>query len=62
VVAITTIAVETGQMASSTAAALVGAAIVSTLVFPLVGLHLRRGQADRVDEDIAPTTPAAAPA
>jgi Kef-type K+ transport system membrane component KefB len=62
VVAITTVAVETGQMRSSTAAALVGAAIVSTLVFPLVGLHLRRGQADRVDEDIAPRTPVTAPA
>jgi hypothetical protein len=32
-------------MRSSTAAALVGAAIISTLVFPLVGLRLRR---DRV--------------
>ena len=29
-------------MRSSTAAALVGAAIISTLVFPLVGLRLRR--------------------
>ena len=60
VVAITTVAVETGHMRSSTAAGLVGAAIVSTLVFPLIGLRLRRGGANRVEEDIAPTTPAAA--
>ena len=42
VVGITTIGVEEGHMRSSTAAALVGAAIVSTLVFPFVGLGLRR--------------------
>ena len=30
-------------MRASTAAALVGAAILSTLIFPLVGLGLRRG-------------------
>lgn len=42
VVAITTIAVDGGHMPSATAASLVGAAIVSTLVFPLVGLSLRR--------------------
>jgi Kef-type K+ transport system membrane component KefB len=45
VVAITTIAVERGHMRSSTAASLVGAAIVSTMVFPLVGLRLRAGRA-----------------
>lgn len=43
VVAITTLAVESGHMRSSTSAALVGAAMISTLVFPLVGLRLRRG-------------------
>jgi Kef-type K+ transport system membrane component KefB len=37
VVAITTIAIETGHMRSSTAAGLVGAAMLSTLVFPFVG-------------------------
>jgi hypothetical protein len=62
VVAITTVAVETGRMSSSTSAGLVGAAIVSTLVFPLIGLRLRRGQADRVEGDVVPTTPAAASA
>ena len=41
VVAITTVAQQTGHMRSSTAAALVGAAILSTLAFPLVGLRLR---------------------
>ena len=42
VVAITTIATETGHMKSSTAAGLVGAAMISTLVYPFVGLALRR--------------------
>ncbi|HEX5927781.1 MAG TPA: cation:proton antiporter [Solirubrobacterales bacterium] len=42
VVAITTIATESGHMRTSTAAGLVGAAMLSTLVFPFVGLALRR--------------------
>ena len=42
VVAITTIAVEQGHMRSSTAASLVGAAVLSTAIFPLVALRLRR--------------------
>jgi Kef-type K+ transport system membrane component KefB len=42
VVAITTIATETGHMKSSTAAGLVGAAMLSTLIYPFVGLALRR--------------------
>jgi Kef-type K+ transport system membrane component KefB len=41
VVAITTLAVETGHMRSSTSAALVGAAMISTLIFPLVAFRLR---------------------
>jgi len=45
VVAITTIATEGGHMRASTSAALVGAAILSTLIFPFVGLALRRGVA-----------------
>jgi Kef-type K+ transport system membrane component KefB len=44
VVAITTVAVDQGHMHSDTAAGLVGAAIISTLVYPLVGLRLRRGR------------------
>jgi Kef-type K+ transport system membrane component KefB len=42
VVAITTIAIEEGHMRSSTASALVAAAILSTAIFPIVGLRLRR--------------------
>jgi Kef-type K+ transport system membrane component KefB len=49
VVAITTIGLETGHMRSDTAAALVGAAMVSVLVFPLAALTVRRreGPAER---------------
>src|SRR4051794_29366958 len=42
VVAITTVAVQTGHMRSSTAAALVGAGALSTLAGPLHGLRVRR--------------------
>jgi Kef-type K+ transport system membrane component KefB len=42
VLAITTLAQEDGHMRASTAAALIGAAVLSTLVYPLVGLRLRR--------------------
>jgi Kef-type K+ transport system membrane component KefB len=46
VVAITTIAVSEGHMRSGTAAALVGAGILSTAILPIVGLQLRaRSQA-----------------
>jgi Kef-type K+ transport system membrane component KefB len=45
VVAITTIATQTGHMRSTTAAALVGAAMLSTLIFPFIGLTLRRATA-----------------
>jgi Kef-type K+ transport system membrane component KefB len=44
VVAITTVAIETGHMRLTTASSLVGAAILSTLLYPLVGLRLRRGR------------------
>ncbi|HYN53055.1 MAG TPA: cation:proton antiporter, partial [Thermoleophilaceae bacterium] len=43
VVAITTIAIEQDHMRASTAASLIGAAILSTMIFPLVGLRLRAG-------------------
>ena len=46
VVAITTIAVAEGEMRSVTAAALVGAGVVSTAIFPMLGLRLR-GDASR---------------
>jgi Kef-type K+ transport system membrane component KefB len=41
VLAITTLAIDTGHMRPSTAAALVGAAVLSTVVFPVLGLRLR---------------------
>jgi Kef-type K+ transport system membrane component KefB len=63
VVAITTIAVQEGHMHSSTAAALVGAAILSALVFPLVAMRLRKGATglpDEVEELSDPAAPAPA--
>ena len=45
VVAITTIAIEEGHMRSSTAASLVGAAILSTTIYPLLALRLRGDRA-----------------
>ena len=42
VVAITAIGVQTDRMHATTAAALVGAAMLSTLIFPLIGTHLAR--------------------
>ena len=61
VVAITTIAVENGHMRSSTSAGLVGAAILSTLIYPFVGLALRKNAPDREPEP-APPAPEPAPA
>jgi Kef-type K+ transport system membrane component KefB len=43
VVAITTIAIDEGHMRTSTAAGLVGAAMLSTLIYPFVGMALRKG-------------------
>ena len=43
-VAITTIAVGEGHMKATTAASLVGAAVLSTAIYPLLGLALRRGR------------------
>jgi Kef-type K+ transport system membrane component KefB len=51
VIAITTLAVQGGHMRTSTAAALVGAAVLSTLVYPILGLRLR---GDRPVEAPAP--------
>lgn len=42
VLAITTLAQETGHMRADTAAALVGAAVLSTLIFPMLAIRLRR--------------------
>jgi len=52
VVAITTIAIDQGHMRPDTAAGLVGAAIASTLVFPLIGLWLRRESEHKEDEGL----------
>lgn len=41
VLAITALATASGHMRASTAAALIGAAVLSTLVFPVLGLRLR---------------------
>jgi Kef-type K+ transport system membrane component KefB len=45
VLAITTVAQQTGHMRASTAASLIGAAVLSTLVYPLMGLRARRATA-----------------
>ncbi len=44
VLAITTLAVNSGHMRPSTASALIGAAVLSTLVFPVLGLRIRAAQ------------------
>jgi Kef-type K+ transport system membrane component KefB len=55
VVAITTIAIEEGHMRASTAASLIGAAILSTTIFPLLGLRLRGDRTRAVPEPSAAT-------
>lgn len=57
VVAITTIAVDAGHMRSSTAAGLVGAAMLSTLVYPFVGMALRKDALEAEAERPEPTGP-----
>jgi Kef-type K+ transport system membrane component KefB len=48
VIAIATLAQDAGEMRSSTAAALIGAAVLSTLVYPILGLRLRQSAATTV--------------
>jgi Kef-type K+ transport system membrane component KefB len=55
VVAITTIAVDQGHMRPSTAASLVGAGILSTLIFPVLGLRVRGDRARAPTEATAAT-------
>jgi Kef-type K+ transport system membrane component KefB len=62
VVAITTLAVDGGHMKTSTAAGLVGAAMLSTLVFPFVGLALRKRTEAEQGEAPPPAAEAPAPA
>ena len=57
VVAITTIAIDAGKMRASTAAGLVGAAMLSTLIYPFVGMALRKGATDQ-DSAGEPPSPA----
>ena len=59
VVAITTIATKTGHMRTSTAAGLVGAAMLSTLVYPFVGRALRSGARSEEGAPLAEPQPAA---
>ena len=47
----------TGHMRTSTAAGLVGAAMLSTLIFPFVGLALRKGARGRGGEQAAADRP-----
>jgi Kef-type K+ transport system membrane component KefB len=55
VVAITTIAVDAGEMRTSTSAGLVGAAILSTLIYPFIGMALqKRAMAEQGEEPPAP--------
>ncbi len=56
VLAITTLARSSGHMRASTAASLVGAAVLSTLVYPMLGLRLRRDVVDAAAES-APELP-----
>ena len=63
VVAITTIAIDAGKMRSSTAAGLVGAAMLSTLIYPFIGIALqKRAMAEAGGDEPPPGDPAPAPA
>jgi len=55
VLAITTVARDTGNMRASTAAAQVCAAVLSTLVFPLLGLRVRAATHRRAGDAVAAT-------
>ncbi len=62
VVAITTIAVEAGKMQTSTSAGLVGAAMLSTLIFPFVGMALQKRAMAKQGEEPPPPDPVEVPA
>jgi Kef-type K+ transport system membrane component KefB len=57
VVAITTIAIDAGKMRSSTAAGLVGAAMLSTLIYPFAGMALRKNALEEELQQPEPTGP-----
>jgi Kef-type K+ transport system membrane component KefB len=56
VVAITTIAIDEGHMKASTAAGLVGAAMLSTLIYPFVGMALRKDAPAEEEPGAPPAT------
>jgi Kef-type K+ transport system membrane component KefB len=62
VVAITTIAIESGEMKASTAAGLVGAAMLSTLIYPFVAMALRKGAETEGSEEPPASSGEIAPA
>ncbi|HWN73332.1 MAG TPA: cation:proton antiporter [Solirubrobacterales bacterium] len=62
VVAITTIAIDAGKMRASTAAGLVGAAMLSTLIYPFVAMALRKDAVAEKPEDEPPPPGEIAPA
>ena len=60
IVAVTAIGVESGDLASGVASALVGAGMLSVLLFPFIALALRRRSPDaasrpREDDAVVPT-------
>jgi len=57
VIAITDIGVKSGQLKPETAASLVGAGMVSVLLFPITALTLRRKAAPRSDSQSAVPIP-----
>jgi len=57
VVAITTIAIDGGHMRPSTAAGLVGAAMLSTLIYPFVAMALRKDALEEEADRPEPTGP-----
>jgi len=62
VVAITTIAIDAGKMRPSTAAGLVGAAMLSTLIYPFIGIALQKRAMAEASDDEPPGDAAPAPA
>jgi Kef-type K+ transport system membrane component KefB len=62
VVAITTIAIDAGKMRASTAAGLVGAAMLSTLIYPFVAMALRKDALPEGPEEEPPAAGEIAPA
>ena len=54
VVAVTELAVDKGELSPKVAAALVGAGMVSVLIFPLAGLALRKRAAAAADSSLSP--------